>query len=81
MAGPIQAGPGYRDKAFRSARLGGGGVVQWALSRSAFARGQGFTGFTPSFHFLIKLPALDTPISFSSNLIKDTLVMKPIFKG
>jgi hypothetical protein len=43
--------------------------------------GQGFTGFAPAFHFLIKLPSLNTPIAFSSNLVKDTVFTKPIFKG
>ena len=36
---------------------------------------------SPAFHFLIKLPALDTPVSFGFDLVKDTLFTKPIFKG
>jgi hypothetical protein len=55
--------------------------VKVMLALSALARRQGFTGFAPAFHFLIKLPALDTPIGFSSNLVKGTLFTKPIFKG
>ena len=56
-------------------------VVATSLGLSPDLRGRGFSGLAHSFHFLFKLPALYTPIRFGLNVIKDTLLPKPIFKG